>query len=310
MNFLDTYKPLVDGRLKQVLAEKRDSLALVNAWGPVTIDRLLPFVTRGKTIRGSLVVYSYCLFLKNIPTHVLDVAAAVELFQSGFLIHDDIMDQDSLRRGQPSFYKQYKHIAVDRGGTDFERFGESMAINAGDLCFFMAYELMGQIPGESNTVLRLVSRQYQDVVAAQMQDVSVSHIPTSLTKDDVLSLYLHKTARYSFSLPLKIGALLAHAGKQAVDELDTLGECLGILFQMRDDELSVKGDSTVTGKPTGSDQKNRKQTLKSILPEEAYNALRIEQYAKAQAIIELLPIAATAKDQFVALAKFCQNRKK
>ncbi len=308
MDFIQRYKPQIDERIVQFIETKKNKLSAINAWGELAANTITPFVIGGKTIRGSLLLYAHSLFSPKTTEQSLDAAAALELFQTGFLIHDDIMDQDDIRRGLPTIHKSYEKIAADRQGREPARFGRNMGINMGDLCLFLGYELIGGLPPHCIRVVQLLSREYSSVVIAQMQDVSVTHMPATLSQADILSLYRHKTARYSFSVPLGVGARLGSADEQAVRMLEDLGEQLGTLFQMRDDELGVGGDTARTGKSVGTDEKNHKQTLLSLLSSERYAQLKKEVSQKASNLIESLPVASIAKRELVALSAFCQNR--
>ena len=310
MNFLFSYKPLVEARLEQLLRQKEKELSSVNHWGNDIIQRLLPFVRGGKTIRGSLLLYAYSLFKKPLLPFVLDVATALELFQSGFLIHDDIMDQDPTRRGRPAIYKQYERLAGEKGGRDESRFGESMGINAADLCFFLGFELLGGLPEKYSHVVQIVSREFSSVVAAQMQDVSSGHLPIRLTREDILSLYRHKTARYTFSLPLVVGATLAGAENSTISKLKSLGVTVGLLFQIQDDAFSVSGNSRETGKPVGSDARNKKQTLAALVSKKELDSFAAELSHKGKKLISELSLNTMQKSQLAALVDFCQNREK
>ena len=97
-----------------------------------------------------------------------------------------------------------------------------------------------------------------------MQDVAASQTVKRLSEDDILSVYRYKTARYTFSLPLVAGAKLARASDTDLAVLDSLGEDIGIMFQIRDDELNLLGDPQITGKSKGSDVREHKQTLLSL----------------------------------------------
>jgi geranylgeranyl diphosphate synthase type I len=254
-----SYKAQVDTRLTMYLIDKRRELARINAWGEDAIDRLKPFVIAGKTIRGSLVIYTHNLFQKQQEESVYDAAAALELFHSGFLIHDDIMDRDSVRRGLKAMHRQV---------------GVNMAINIGDLCFFLGYQLLPQ------GIATMVSRELQSVTVAQMQDIAKRRH----SKPDLLSLYTYKTARYTFSLPMMIGATLAHASQSVTEQLSRLGESIGILYQIRDDELD--------------EGKSRLASLKSPVLE------------NAEKEISALPIAPSQQQELVSLAHFCLTRDK
>lgn len=293
-----SHKKRVDEELVAFLTAKKNKLSQINNWGSDVIDRLLPFVTSGKTTRGSLSVYVYSLFNDTKSPDIYKAAAALELYHSGFLIHDDIMDRDSLRRGKPSIWEQYRSTTHDT------HIGISQAINTGDLCFFMAQELLSDMH-----ILGLVSEELQPVIIAQMQDV-VSGRKQSLSKNEVMSLYRYKTARYTFSLSMAVGASLAGATKDNVSLLMRLGESMGLLFQIRDDELCIEGDSTITGKPVGSDEKNGKQTLATLLNSEELNDLKASLLEHSDHEIDMLPIPNEHKKELTDLVRFCLTRDK
>jgi geranylgeranyl diphosphate synthase type I len=308
MDFLTSYKSTIVDHLTSFLSAKEAQLTQVNGWSQDVIPRIRSFATSGKMIRGSLAMYAHSLFSSQPSTHLLDVAAAFELFQSGFLIHDDIMDQDALRRGKPAIYKQYEKMAEDKQGKEATHFGVSMGINAADLCFFLGYELLGKASDADNAIVQQISGEFANVVLAQMQDVAAGHLPTALTKQDILSVYRYKTARYSFSLPLKAGAALAGALHTHIKTLDLLGEHMGILFQVRDDELNSTGSSDVTGKSTGSDAKNRKQTMATVSTSGDVKKIKEDLVDSSHLLIASLPISDSQKKDLAALLFFCHNR--
>lgn len=293
-----SHKPNVDAFLTDYLAGRKRTLAAVNSWGSDVIERLIRFVTGGKTTRGSLTVYIYTLFTKQPAPRIYQAAAALELFHSGFLIHDDIMDNDSMRRGRESIWQQYATASGDI------HVGVSQAINAGDICFFMGQELLADMG-----LAGLVSRELQPVIVAQMQDV-MSGRGNALSKDDVLTLYRYKTARYTFSLSMCVGATVAQAGGEYIQVLSRLGESMGLLYQIRDDELSISGHSDITGKPVGSDVANEKQTLATLLNSEEINDLKGSLLEHSDKEIGNLPISDRSKDSLRALVTFCITRDK
>lgn len=226
------HKKTIDSFLRTFLTKKGQELSLVSPWGNDSINRLIPFVTAGKSIRGCLVLSSYLWYQKRIAREVLRTAAGIELLHSGLLIHDDIMDRDQKRRGGEAIHAQYQKLST-------RHFGESMGIAAGDLAFFLGFELL------SPQIAPYVAAELSRVAVAQMHDVA----PRKNSKEDIMRLYTYKTARYTFSLPLALGALLAHAPQKIIEELERLGEALGILYQIRDDLLDktqtqiTKGDA-------------------------------------------------------------------
>jgi len=245
------YKKLVDDFLRQYLEKDRKSLSKVNPLGDDLINRILPMVTAGKTIRGSLALLAYCFTNEKPSEDAIKAAAVLEILQTALVIHDDIMDKDVVRRGIPSIHMQYK--------------SDAMAMCVGDVLFFMAFELLGSINVDAKTlgrIVRLVGKEYQQVGVAQMADIS----NTAKTKEDILRLYIYKTARYTFSVPLLVGATLANANNEKTNELSSFGENVGILFQIQDDKLDCE-----TNPFTEKDVEMYKQRASDSLNELAIN---------------------------------------
>jgi geranylgeranyl diphosphate synthase type I len=223
-------------------------------------------------IRGGLVILASSL----AGTHkgaapmkdAVRAASALELVQAFLLIHDDIMDQDYVRRGKPSLFAQYGRLLAKEPGThapeDERRFGEAMGICAGDVSMLLAFELLATLDTDASTrarVLNLCAREIGWVGIAQMNDVYHGFSTHSASEHEILSLYRYKTGRYTFSLPLLLGAILGGMDAADADALSEFGERVGMLFQIRDDDLSVWGKVSLTGKPEGSDIAEDKQTL-------------------------------------------------
>jgi geranylgeranyl diphosphate synthase type I len=269
-------KPLIAKELAGVLAELEPDLARVNRWAEDATDRLLAFAVQGKMVRGGLLILSYEMFngsespdgrpraSRKAPRPVLRAAAALEIIHSALLIHDDIMDNDRLRRGFRTIFAQYESIGARSRACDPERFGRSMGICAGDIGFFIASDILARLavdPERRVALQALLARELAYVGLAQMQDVSFGAFARTPPVHDVYTLYLYKTARYTISLPLMSGALLAGKSGKTLARLAELGEYLGVAFQARDDEIGVFGTERETGKPVGSDIREGKKTL-------------------------------------------------
>jgi geranylgeranyl diphosphate synthase type I len=190
----------------------------------------------------------------------------MELLQSSFLIHDDIMDRDEVRRGAPTVFSQYAALGTQRRLPDPVRFGDSHAICAGDVAFFFAFDILSrlEIPAELlRQVLAISNRAVMETCVAQMQDVYFGSLPAgaSVAEEDVLRVYHYKTGRYTFTLPLQTGAVLAGCRGRVLESLETLGELFGVIFQIKDDEIGLFGNEGDIGKPVGSDVEEGKKTL-------------------------------------------------
>lgn len=254
LNFLDAY-----------LCRKKEETPPVTRWQHELFDRLLAFSSGGKTIRGSLVCFSYSMFKEPLSPDAVAVGAAMELFQSALLIHDDIMDQDHLRRGELSFHAQYQRQGRKLSLKQPKRFGESMGICGGDVGFFLAFEILGTLSHVSLPtrlkILQTFSSELTLVGLAQMDDVYFEAFPGEPSRQEIERLYRYKTARYTFSLPLTAGAVLAEAPEPILSDLSEIGENMGILFQITDDEIEIFQPEEQTGKSAGSDISRNKKTL-------------------------------------------------
>ncbi len=180
----------------------------------------------------------------------LPAAAAIELLHNFTLIHDDIEDRDRTRRGRPTLWAVW---------------GEPQAINAGDALFALAYRSLfdlqkTHVPPE--TVLRAVSR-YTDAILhiTEGQHLDLS-FETERQVDEAtyLTMIRGKTAAL-LGLACELGGILAGAAESRLAAQGEFGVELGLAFQMQDDWLGLWGSSAQTGKPVGSDLRNRKKTL-------------------------------------------------
>jgi geranylgeranyl diphosphate synthase type I len=188
---------------------------------------------------------------------------ALELTHSALLIHDDIMDGDELRRGRPSFHRQYSELAGPQT-DDAYRFGINMALAAGDAAIFLGVELLAKSQAsqrEGAAAYSLFVDQMLRTSAGQMQDVYLERAGEKLSKKAIYELMKTKTAAYTLALPLTMGAALAGQPPAQLRLLQTIGTAGGTIFQIRDDELGIMGDPELTGKPVGSDIKEGKTTL-------------------------------------------------
>lgn len=266
--FFLAQKKRIAAALLEFLDKKKKGLRAVGPWGPDAIRRLKRFTVNGKMVRGGLVMLGYQMyepdFAKDKET-ALFVAAAMELFHSGLLVHDDIMDHDPVRRGAPTIFAQYARSApAGLSAKSKSAFGEGMGICAGDLTFFLGFELIflacKNRPALLQSLLDLFSRELQMVTAAQMEDLSLG-ASSAAGKSAILKTYRYKTARYTFILPLTAGMRIAGKNTGPGKIMESLCDDLGILYQLKDDEIGLFGTAAEIGKPPGSDVRENKKTL-------------------------------------------------
>lgn len=262
--FLAGVKAEVAAFLDAYLAGAGRRYRSVNAWGPDAAGRLRVFVRTGKMLRAGMVVAGYAAAGRRPGLAAVRAGAAVELIQAGLLIHDDIIDHDLVRRGGPSLHVQYSRLGKKSGASDPDHFGEGMGICLGDIALFMGFEILAGLPAAPvarAAILGMWSDDLCRVGLAQMQDLNFGQTFPDATASEIKRLYINKTGRYTFSAPLCTGAVLGGAPRSLQNRLAALGETLGLLFQMRDDEIGLFGDSDEIGKPVGSDIREAKLTL-------------------------------------------------
>ncbi len=202
-NYLDKTVKKLDREVEKILNKELKEVKRID-------QRLIPLLEAfaasckgGKRIRGVLVKLGYDLG-KGKSEEILKIAAAYEIFHTAVLAHDDIMDQSETRRGRASLYK---------------RVGLSEAITLGDLGFFLAMKII------SNSFFAHIAF---DTAVGQLLD---------LKKADSIMTAKFKTARYTISGPLQLGAILGGSNEKLVKLLGEFGEKLGIAYQIKDDYL-------------------------------------------------------------------------
>ena len=202
----------------------------------------------GKRIRPTLCLTAFDLYGGTPGPEVLSPAAALEVFHSFTLIHDDIMDRSPLRRGMPTVWKKWN---------------EDTAILSGDVMLIEAYKLIVKAPAECrSTVLDLFSETAAQVCEGQQYDMEFEG-EESVSMEQYNSMIGLKTA-VLLACSAKMGGLLAGAPETDCDALYRYGYDLGMAFQVADDYLDAYGDEKVFGKPIGGDILNGKKSWLTI----------------------------------------------
>ena len=263
-DYIHTHKSQIESTLYDFFGKKKAEISHINRWAFPVVDHLESAVMGGKMIRGVLVVLGYELGGKKASEDIYKIAAAYELFHTGFLIHDDIIDGDSLRRGKPTMHKILKEMTTLKGIQTSDHYGEGLAIGAGDIAFFSAYEMLFStrtLHHHLSSIALLISKEMAIVGLGEIDDIVLGLEESVVQKDSIMNCYRYKTARYTFSIPLSIGGQLGGLTSAVIDDLEDVGEQLGIVFQLKDDELGMMGNAEETGKAVGNDIREGKKTL-------------------------------------------------
>jgi len=234
-----------------------------NHWRMDVQSRLDKYAVNGKLLRGCLLQFSHDAFGGTNKKAAKTAAACLELLHAALLIHDDVMDGDAMRRGNPAMHRQYEDLSSLKPPAS-KHFGESMAICVADAAIFKALGSLGSITATTEhktKIIDLFSRVLETVCYGQMLDIELGQSEQVPDESVIMMVMEQKTAVYSLSLPLVTGAILANQPTSVIGQLEKLGKIIGTIFQIRDDELGIFGDPSTTGKPVGSDIKEGKKTL-------------------------------------------------
>lgn len=246
--FLKNFQAKIDARLDILLSETGQ------LYDEAVRAARYSLLNGGKRIRPAILTEFYRLCGGNDEC-AMNFAAAIEMIHTYSLIHDDLpcMDNDDFRRGKPSCHKQ---------------FGEPIALLAGDTllteAFNVASKTMGINADRVMSALNVLasSAGIAGMIGGQMIDLNGEK--NELSDSAILEMYRLKTGAL-IKASAQIGCILAGADEEKQSAAVKFGESLGIAFQIIDDILDYEGDAALLGKPVGSDEKNKKATLISLL---------------------------------------------
>jgi geranylgeranyl diphosphate synthase type II len=193
----------------------------------------------------------------------IDVAAELELLHFAFLLHDDVIDGDLIRRSGPNMIGALVAARPHAAPASALHWARSSAILLGDLLLTSAVLGFARVdvpPHARERLLSLLEQTILETVAGEHADVALSDGIITPDLRTILSTSAYKTATYSFVLPLRAAAVLAGSSSVAEERLTTIGRHLGLAYQLQDDLLSVFGDPDAHGKDPFSDLREGKET--------------------------------------------------
>jgi geranylgeranyl diphosphate synthase type II len=219
----------------------------------------------GKRIRPVLCLMGQELF-SSITNDAWKAATAIELFHNFTLIHDDMMDEAALRRGNETVHK---------------KFGVNTALLAGDVMLIKAYDALSRVNNRHlSALLTLFNRTAREVCEGQQLDIDFER-----SNEVQLDAYIHMiTLKTSVLLAasLQMGAILGGASEGNCEHLYSFGKNLGIAFQIQDDYLDAFGDPNKFGKEIGGDIRQNKKTFLLL------HALEVASSVQKKELLELM----------------------
>jgi len=238
----------------------------------------------GKKIRSKILLDIGAIFKIQYKTLII-IGAAVECIHAYSLIHDDLpcMDNDKLRRGKAS-----THI----------KFGESTAVLAGNSLLTMAFEILTSNDLEINdknkiNLVQKLSGYSGHLGIAGGQYLDLSFEKKKISKNKIIDMEIKKTGKL-FSFCCAVAPIIKQKNSQQIKYFENIGANIGLLFQIADDLIDIKGSSQIAGKKTGKDNKKGKATLISLLGYE--NAIKYSGKIKNKIIYDLKKYKANSSD--------------
>ena len=199
----------------------------------------------GKRIRPRLVLM-FSEALGFAGTERFELAAAVEFIHTATLLHDDVVDESSLRRGRQ---------------TANAMFGNAASVLVGDFLYSRAFQMMVSV--NRMHVLEVLADATNVIAEGEVMQLMNMHDP-DLSVEDYLRVIRYKTAKL-FEASARLGAVLADAGHAVEEACADYGRSLGTAFQLVDDLLDYEGDALSMGKTVGDDLREGKPTLPLLL---------------------------------------------
>ena len=252
-------------------------------------------ISGGKKIR-STIIFDTGKLLKIKENKLVEICAAVECIHSYSLIHDDLpcMDNDSMRRGKLSTHK---------------KFGEATAVLAGNSLLTLAFEIISDkknllLPKQKNEIIKLLSLCSGHTGVAGGQELDLKFENKKKNLNQIVDMQIKKTGKL-FNFCLQSAAIVGNRNNKQKKALGKLGEEIGLLFQLSDDFLDIKGTMKIVGKPIKKDKKKGKSTLIHLLGYE--KTLKFANNLKKKILLKLKKHGKVAQD-LIDTIEFIQGR--
>lgn len=254
MNIIKNYQEIINSKIEKIRIQGTPN----ELYDPINYILNL----KSKRVRPILSLLSYSLFKEDIDK-IIEPSIALEFFHNFTLIHDDIMDNADIRRGEDTIHKKWNN---------------NIGILSGDLLMIFAYKMLENV--EEKTFKKTFQR-YNNIAVkvceGQQYDMNYE-VENEISEDDYLKMITLKTA-VLIGFSLELGGLIANKEKLITDQLYIAGENFGISFQLMDDYLDVFG-SAEFGKKIGGDISSNKKTYLIIKLLEKANSTDKERVLK------------------------------
>jgi geranylgeranyl pyrophosphate synthase len=252
---LGRYSKLVDGKLKDFFAEAKNVAQAYHPFIGKVYSNMEEFMLRkGKRIASCSTLLTYKGYTGNVDDQILKVCVGIELYRHCILVHDDLIDKDSFRRGGKTFHLL---LAENRD----ERLGSGTAVFTGDMMYALALQFMlnsGFSQEKLGKVALLLSEGYRNVNESQILDLFFEYKEPDVDEWYVMA---SKRAASLFKTTILIGAILGNASETDLQVLGEAATHMGYSFDIQDDIIDTFASRDQYGRPPGGDLLLRKKPL-------------------------------------------------
>ncbi len=256
MDFLKDYTSKINKGLEDINLPQYP----VNLYDPLRYF----FLLGGKRIRPILTLLAAEKFDKKGLKNPINAALAVEIFHNFSLVHDDIMDEAPVRRGQQTVHKKWD---------------QNIAILSGDVMLVKAYQYLNSYsPQISQKLIQVFNKTAIEVCEGQQMDMDFEKI-SKVTQEEYIRMITLKTS-VLLGCALQMGAIVGGGDVQEQTDLYAYGLNMGIAFQIQDDLLDLYGDPKLVGKQVGGDIIANKNTLLMVIAKESANENQLKTLEK------------------------------
>ncbi len=255
---MDHYTTVISGKLEKHFKSLKDAAKRYHPFMLKTYENLEEYVLRkGKRLASCSTLIVYKGYTGEVDEKIFNVCVGIELYRHCILIHDDLVDEDEVRRGGKSFHKLFPDVHGPR-------FGGGIAIFTGDAMYALSLEaiLKSGFGGEAlDKVIQLLVKDYRDVNESQGLDLLFEH-----KEPDVEEWYTMASKRASslFKTTLLTGAILGDAPEEDMRVLEEAAANIGYAFDIQDDIIDTFATEQQYGRPPGGDMARGKKPLHLI----------------------------------------------
>jgi len=289
---LEEYSRTIENRLSSFLKDEVEDATAYHVFVGRLHRDLNDYVFRaGKRMASCSTLLAYKGFTDEIDDRILNVCVGIELYRHAILVHDDLVDDDELRRGAETIHKMYSQ-------EQNVRLGNGLAVFAGNILYTLALKALSGSGFELDKtvkVLNLVNDAFQSVNESQILDLLFEYKTPNV---DEWYIMASKRAASLFKASLSIGAVLADASEKDVQLLGEAAEHIGYCFDIQDDIIDTFASEEQYGRKPGGDLSKHKKPLHIVFTYQMADQSQLETFENAigESPLDLNTIRKTISD--------------